>query len=93
MNCQRARPAVRLWRIGILGFAEHLLTDVSRLWMELPLDQNRRLQKVLFPEGLKFDGTEFGTAVTCLAFKQLAAAEGEKSSLASPEGFEPSFPA
>ena len=78
---------------GILGFAEYLLTDVSRLWIEMPLDQKQRLQKVLFPEGLKFDGVKFGTAVTCLAFKQLAESEGGKSSLASPEGFEPSLPA
>ena len=56
---------------GILAFAEYLLTDVSRLWTELGLDQKQRLQKVLFPEGLKFDGREFGTAVTCLAFKEM----------------------
>jgi hypothetical protein len=74
-----------------IGFAEYLLTDVSRLWMELPLDQKQRLQQVLFPEGLKFDGTEFGTAATCLAFKQMAESEGERSSVASPPGFEPGF--
>ena len=76
---------------GILGFAEHLLTDVSRLWVEAPLDQKQRLQQVLFPEGLKFDGKEFGTVATCLAFKQLAESEGVKSSVASPTGFEPVF--
>ena len=71
---------------GILGFAEYLLTDVSRLWMELQLDQKQRLQKVLFPEGLKFDGQEFGTAVTCLAFKQFRGSGGSGSNLASPRG-------
>jgi hypothetical protein len=30
--------------------------------MELDLDQRQRLQQVLFPEGLRFDGEQFGTA-------------------------------
>ena len=56
---------------GVLAFAEHLLTNAARLWMEASLDQKQRLQTVFFPEGLRFDGEEFGTAITCLAFKQL----------------------
>lgn len=71
---------------GVLAFAEHVLANASRLWMELGLDQKQRLQQVLFPEGLRFDGEKFGTAVTCLAFKQLAQSGEEKSSLASPAG-------
>jgi hypothetical protein len=56
---------------GVVSFAEHLLTNAARLWIELGLDQKQQLQQVLFPEGLRFDGEQFGTAVTCLAFKQL----------------------
>lgn len=69
---------------GVLGFAEYLLGNVERLWMELGLDQKQQLQRVLFPEGLRFDGEKFGTAVTCLAFKQLAENGELESSLASP---------
>jgi hypothetical protein len=69
----------------VLAFAEHLVTNAARLWMELPLDQKQQLQQVLFPEGLRFDGEKFGTAVTCLAFKQLAESKGDESSLASPK--------
>ena len=54
---------------GILGFAGHLLTNAARIWAEASLDQRQRLQQVFFPEGLRFDGEAFGTAVTCLAFK------------------------
>jgi hypothetical protein len=75
---------------GVLAFAEHVLTNAARLWMELGLDQKHRLQQVLFPEGLRFDGERFGTAVTCLAFKQLAEDGEAESRLASPAGFEPS---
>ncbi len=76
---------------GVLAFAEHLLTNAARLWMELRLDQKQQLQQVLFPKGLRFDGERFGTAVTCLAFKQLAESESHESNLASPTGFEPVF--
>ena len=74
---------------GVLAFAEHVLTNAARLWMELGLDQKQRLQQVLFPEGLRFDGEKFGTAVTWLAFKQLAEDGEAESSVASPAGFGP----
>ena len=74
---------------GVLAFAEHLLTNAARLWMEASLDQKQRLQTVFFPEGLQFDGEEFGTALTCLAFKQLWEDSEAGTSLASPTGFEP----
>ena len=53
---------------GLLAFTEHLLTNAAQFWIELALNQKQQLQKVLFPEGLRFDGRRFGTAVTCLAF-------------------------
>ena len=76
---------------GILGFAEYVLTRARRLWMELELDQKQRLQQVLFPEGLAFDGEGFGTVITCLAFKKLGENGESKSGVASPTGFEPVF--
>ena len=76
---------------GALAFAEHLLTNAARLWLELRLDQKRQLQQVLFPEGLPFDGERFGTAATCLAFKRLDGSGGSDSGMASPAGFEPAF--
>ena len=68
---------------GVLAFAEHVMTNADRLWMELSLDQRQQLQEVLFPEGLRFDGERFGTAATCLAFKQLAENGELKSGVAS----------
>jgi hypothetical protein len=76
---------------GVLAFAEHLLTNAARFWIELALEQKQQLQQVLFPEGISFDGEKFGTAVTCLAFKQLGENDGPKSGVASPTGFEPVF--
>ena len=54
--------------------------------MEASLDQKQRLQTVFFPEGLRFDGEGFGTAATCLAFKQLGPGETVKDGMASPRG-------
>jgi hypothetical protein len=71
---------------GVLAFAEHVMTNAARLWMELALGQKQQLQKALFPNGLHFDGERFGTAVTCLAFKKLGGNGGAESEVASPGG-------
>jgi hypothetical protein len=73
---------------GILGFAEHVLGNAARLWMNASPEQKQRLQRVFFPDGLRFRDGRIGTAVTCLAFKQMAAIGGGDSSLASPTGLE-----
>jgi hypothetical protein len=51
--------------------------------MEAPSDQKRRLQAVLFPEQLRYQLCEFGTAVTCLAFSQLQKISGSPDGMAS----------
>jgi site-specific DNA recombinase len=69
--------------LGVLAFAEHALTNASRLWLDASLDQKQRFQSVMFPDGLRFDGEEFGTAVTCLAFSQLLESKVAENSVAS----------
>jgi site-specific DNA recombinase len=76
---------------GIVGFAEQVLANAARLWMAGTPDQRQRLQRVLFPEGLRLKGDRFGTTVTCLAFNQLQENPSMESGLASPTGFEPVF--
>ena len=34
---------------GVLGFAEHVLTNAARLWAELGIDGKQDLQQALFP--------------------------------------------
>jgi hypothetical protein len=67
-----------------LAFAEHIVTNSPRLWTELDLAQRQRLQSVLSPKRLRFDGERFGTAVTCLAFKRLDGTGESNSGMASP---------
>jgi hypothetical protein len=65
---------------GVLAFAEHLLTNAAPMW--LGLDEKQELQRVLFPEGLRFDREKFGTAITCSAFKKLDETGGLNSGMA-----------
>ena len=74
---------------AVLAFAEHVLLNAARLWAEFSSDQKQRLQKVLFPEGVSFEKGIIQTAVTCLIFKLLPEAQGEKLSLATLPGIEP----
>ena len=78
---------------GVLAFAEYVLTNAGRLWVEVSLEQKQRLQKVLFPRGVTYspDGV-FGTAETSVIFRLLQALPAEKTSEASPTGFEPVLP-
>jgi hypothetical protein len=71
---------------SLLGFAEYVVTNAARLWMEATAEQRPRLQRALFPEGLRFRDGRIGTAVTCMAFTQLEAIEGRETGVASPTG-------
>lgn len=77
---------------GVLNFAQHLILNASRLWVEMSLDQKQRFQKVLFPQGVTFLNGEFGTAETCIFFKRLQESTAPESEVASPTGFEPVLP-
>jgi hypothetical protein len=75
-----------------LAFAEQVVLNAARLWIEFSNDQKERLQNVLFPEGMVFAGGEFRTAAMRPLFKLLDKPEGEKSSLATLPGIEPGLP-
>jgi len=78
---------------GVLGLAENIILDASRLWMEGTLDQRQRLQTVLFPKGVTYSNRSgFGTTETSLFFRWLAIVQEKKQDLASPTGFEPVLP-
>jgi hypothetical protein len=74
---------------GVLTFAEKIITSPARLWLESSLDQRQRLQQTLFPDGITFDGGEFGTPSTSSFFSMLRVILEGESQLASPTGFEP----
>ena len=68
---------------AVLNFSEHVILNAARLWTEFSLEQKQRLQRVLFPEGVRFSDAGFGTAATCLIFNLLQQPEAQKTSLAA----------
>ena len=76
------------WR-GVLAYAEHVLGNAAQVWLEASPRQKLRLQQVLFPNGITFDGERVGTTRTCIAFSCLHEIQEEKSGMVGPPGFEP----
>lgn len=77
---------------AVLAFAEHVLANAARLWLEFSLEQKQRFQKVVFPQGVRFSDGKFRTDETCLMFRMLESAGGKKATLATLPGIEPGLP-
>ncbi len=75
-----------------LNFATNALGNAAAFWLQCSVDQKQRFQKVLFPNGLIFDGESYRTAETCLVFSYLRELSEGNSSLASRTGIEPVSP-
>ena len=73
---------------AVLNFAEHMLTNVARLWTEAPAATKERLQAAVFPKGVRYSASGFGTDATCMMFSQLPGIQPAESRLASPTRFE-----
>ena len=69
---------------AVLEFAEYVVLNARRLWGEFPLELRQRMQKVLFPDGLVYDGEAFRTPVTCSFFRDLERSEHEEVEVVSP---------
>jgi hypothetical protein len=75
---------------GILAFAERVLPSASNLWLHSSLNQKQRLQQVLFPDGVRFDGKRLvGTGTTLPVFNYLNPISNEKKDLVDQTGVEP----
>ena len=75
-----------------LNFAVSALSNAAAFWNQCSPEQKPRFQRVLFPDGLVFDGESYRTATTCLAFSYLREFSKGNSSLASRTGVEPVSP-
>jgi site-specific DNA recombinase len=79
---------------GVLNFAEHVLLNAPRMWVESSPEQKQRLQRVLFPKGVTYSpGSGFGTTETSVIFRLLEPLPAQNEREASPTGFEPTSPA
>ena len=77
---------------SVLNFAEVVLSNLAQVWNRAGHLQKRRLQRILFPEGVHFTEGAFGTDPTSVVFNVLDASNGEEKQVVSPTGFEPVSP-
>ena len=56
---------------GTLSFAEHLVSNASRLWIQAGLDQRQRLQKVFFPRRRHLRRKGISNTTNVSVFQQL----------------------
>ena len=54
------------------------------MWQRFDVEQRMRFQRLLFPDGLMFDGEGFGTGTISPVFKLLEPSTNVKGSMASP---------
>ena len=76
-----------------LGYARAVVTKTYQLWEAADPDQKRRLQKLIFPDGLSLVGEALGTPVTALIFGASDPEMTDLEGLVAHTGFEPVLPA
>jgi hypothetical protein len=75
---------------GIFHFAQHVLTDASRIWVEMKPEAKRRFEQHLYPAGLAYEPDRgFRTAPTSPLFKPLELSGASELPVVRPRGFEP----
>ncbi len=72
-------------------FGEYVLLNAARLWAKSPLEQEQRLQKALFPRGVKFEAGSYRTDETSIVFFNLQAEQAEEQDMVALTGIEPVF--
>jgi hypothetical protein len=66
-----------------LLFARSLLGDPEGLWKRANPEQRPRIQRAIYPNGLRYDGELNGTAETSLAFSYSREIQAGKEGMAS----------
>jgi hypothetical protein len=74
-----------------LNFATNALSNAAQFWIQCSPEQKQRFQRVLFPDGLIFDGESY-RRYNLFSFQLLQAIGSGDSSLASRTGIEPVSP-
>ncbi len=75
----------------MVDFAMAVLSNPESIWKNETLEQKQRLQKVLFPQGLIFGQTGFGTSKPAPIYTLLSASRTQSEHLVAPRGIEPRF--
>jgi site-specific DNA recombinase len=74
---------------NMVNYCKYLLSNLSELWIKADINLKQRLQKLIFPEGILFDGDKVRTAVTNTIFGCLQNINTQKVKMVSRRGIEP----
>ena len=77
----------------VIEFTEQLIQRADHFWTSFDVEFKQRFQKVLFPEGIAFNGENFETTSTVSIFNLLGEFPEANTRMATPAGFEPASPA
>jgi PAS domain-containing protein len=69
-----------------IEYLTHLLWNTSLVWQTSDLQGEKRIQRRMFPEGLSYGKTGFGTPVTHSIYTLLASDFVDESTLVAPQG-------
>jgi len=72
---------------GIVAFAENVLSRAAALWSHASFADRRALQQAIFPDGIPWTATGFGTAVSSSIFSHLRQNLATDQDVASLTGF------
>jgi hypothetical protein len=72
-----------------IEYLTHLLWNTSLVWQASDLQGKKRIQRRMFPEGLPYGETGFGTPVTHSIYTLLSSDSVDEEVLVAPQGFEP----
>ena len=70
--------------VDVVNYGMNVISDMRGTWAKLPLPLKQRLQTVLFPGGVIFDGKKVGTGEIALILQLKETLLGEESLLVAP---------
>ena len=74
---------------GCLQYCEYFMSNLAGLWTNAGLDLKQRVQTLVFPDKIYFDGKTFRTTATALIIRRLQQIQIPESQVVAPWGFEP----
>ena len=74
---------------ALLAFGSEFIRTIEFAWSEAPIEYKLKLQRLIFPEGLKYHFNGFSNSRLSPAFKLINQFAPSQSSVVIPLGFEP----
>ncbi len=77
---------------ALLSFAKNFINSLEYNWFDASPKIKRRLQKLIFPEGVHYNSSGFSNTSLCRSFEIINGVASSNSKDVTPPGVEPGFP-